>query len=158
MSSRDAVIMTEESIARVQANFNEVAHQPRILSGRFYEEMFRTAPQLRPLFPRELTALQGHFDAALALVIRNLADMDALLPSLRDLGAQHIGWGAQPQYYLVAREALIHAVRSLSPNWNEVLERDWREAISAIIVPMLDGAALATAMAAAKIADESRTK
>jgi len=39
-----------------------------------------------------------------------------------------------------------------------VLERDWREAISAIIVPMLDGAALATAMAAAKIADESRTK
>ena len=113
MSSRDAVIMTEESIARVQANFNEVAHQPRILSGRFYEEMFRTAPQLRPLFPRELTALQGHFDAALALVIRNLADMDALLPSLRDLGAQHIGWGAQPQYAVgwICAAAIVYSAR-----------------------------------------------
>jgi hypothetical protein len=38
-----------------------------------------------------------------------------------------------------------------------VLERDWRQAISAIIVPMLEGAALATAMAAAKIADETHT-
>jgi hypothetical protein len=64
---------------------------------------------------------------------------------------------AQPQYYLVARESLIHAVRSLSPNWTAVLERDWRQAISAIIVPMLEGAALATAMAAAKIADEPQS-
>lgn len=147
--------MTEESIVRLQASFAEVSREPRALSGKFYEELFRTAPQLRPLFPQELKSLQGHFESALALVIRNLREMDALLPSVRDLGAQHIGWGAQPQHYLIAREALIHAVRSLSPNWTRTLETDWRAAISAIIVPMLEGAAVATAMTAAQIADET---
>ena len=54
--------------------------------------LFTDAPALRPLFPADMTALQGHFEAALALVIRNLEDMAVLEDSLRDLGAQHVGW------------------------------------------------------------------
>ena len=147
--------MTEESIARLQASFTEVSREPRVVSARFYEEMFRTAPQLRQYFPSDLTALQGHFEAALALVIRNLREMNALTASLRDLGAQHIAWGAQPHHYLVARDALIHAIRSLSSDWEPILERDWRAAISAIIAPMLEGAAVATALAAEKLREDS---
>lgn len=146
--------MTEESIARLQTSFADVSRRPRQLSRGFYDEMFRIAPQLRPLFPSDISALQGHFESAIALVIRNLREMDALRPSLRDLGGQHVGWGAQPQHYLIAREALIHSIRSLSTNWSAELERDWRAAISAIIVPMLEGAAVATALTAERLAGE----
>lgn len=147
--------MTDDAIVRVQASFTEVTREPRATSGRFYDELFRSAPQLRPLFPSDLEALQAHFDAALALVIRNLQQVEALQPSIRDLGAQHVGFGALPQHYLVARESLIAAIRALSSSWDPVLERDWRAAISAIIVPMLEGAAVATAMAAVKIQEGS---
>jgi hemoglobin-like flavoprotein len=146
--------MTSESIARVKASYDQVSQDARALSSRFYEEMFAAAPALRPLFPADLTSLQGHFEAALALVIRNLHDMDALQQPLRDLGAQHVGWGARPGDYVVARDALVAAIRSRAATWSGTLEADWRYAITAIVVPMLQGAAVATALAAERLALE----
>jgi hemoglobin-like flavoprotein len=146
--------MTPESIARIRASFADVARQPRALAARFYEELFLAAPELRPLFPGDLTSLQGHFEAALALVIRNLEDMAALQESLRDLGVQHVHWRARPQDYLVVRDAIIAAIRKSSAAWDHTLEADWRRAITAIAVPMLQGAAVHTAMIAEQLDDE----
>jgi hemoglobin-like flavoprotein len=144
--------MTPEAIQEVRASYAEVAARPRQLASHFYDELFTAAPKLRPLFPGDLTSLQGHFEAALALVIRNLGDIPALRGSLRDLGAQHVHWGARPEDYVSAREALIAAVRALSPAWNDTLEQHWRTAITSIIVPMLEGAALDTAVWAERLA------
>jgi hemoglobin-like flavoprotein len=146
--------MTPEGISLVRASYAKVAAEPRRLASRFYIELFSAAPKLRPLFPGDLTSLQGHFEAALALVLRNLQEMDVLRDSLRDLGAQHVHWGARPEDYLTAREALIAAIRSLSPDWHAALEGHWRVAITAIIVPMLQGAAVHTALAAERFASE----
>jgi hemoglobin-like flavoprotein len=146
--------MTSESIARVQASHGQVTQDARALSSRFYAELFAAAPGLRHLFPQDLTSLQGHFEAALALVIRNLDEVAALEPSLRDLGAQHVGWGARPVDYVVARNALVAAIRSRAGEWSEPLEADWRRAITAIIVPMLHGAAVETALAAELLSAE----
>ena len=107
--------MTPEAIHDVRASYAEVATRPRQLASRFYDELFTAAPNLRPLFPGDLTSLQGHFEAALALVFRNLEAMGALRDSLRELGAQHVHWGARPEDYVAAREALIAAVRALAP-------------------------------------------
>ena len=148
--------MTPEAIALIRASYAHVAATPRQLAGRFYEELFTKAPNLRRLFPADLTSLQGHFEAALALVVRNLEEMDALRPSLRDLGAQHVHWGARPEDYVTAREALVAAIGSLSPSWNAELEGHWRAAVTAIIVPMIEGAAVHTALEAERIAQENR--
>jgi len=47
------------------------------------------------IFPVDPTLLQGHFEAPIAMVVRNLDDMGALREPLRDLGAQHVHWGAR---------------------------------------------------------------
>ena len=52
-----------------------------------------------------------------------------------------------------AIDALVIAIGALSPNWDETLEADWRAAITAIIVPMLEGAAVHTAVAAERLAE-----
>ena len=143
--------MTPEAIGVVKASHALVMSQPLRLASRFYEELFAAAPELRALFPGDLTSLQGHFEAALALVIRNLDEMSALREALRDLGAQHLGWRATPDDYLVARHALIAALRTLSPHWDETIETSWRDAITAIIVPMLEGAAVQTALVAEQL-------
>jgi len=147
--------MTPDAIAQIKRSHAAIAATPRQLSARFYEELFTTAPGLRRLFPGDLTALQGHFEAALALIIRNLDEMDALAESLRDLGAQHVHWGARPEDYTTARDALVAAIRGLSPDWTPALEHDWRAAITAIIVPMLQGAAVHTAVVAEQIAADA---
>ena len=150
--------MTPETIALIKSSYAEVTAKPRRLAARFYDELFAVAPNLRPLFPSDLTLLQGHFEAAIALVVRNLDEMSALRESLRDLGAQHVHWGARPEDYVTAREALLKAIGALSPTWDDTLERDWRSAVTSIIVPMLEGAAVHTAMAAERLAaDASET-
>ncbi len=146
--------MTPEAIALVKASYAAVSARPRALAARFYEELFAKAPGLRPLFPADLTNLQGHFEAAIALVVRNLEEMRALEASLRDLGAQHVHWRARPEDYLTARDALVAAVGAMSPSWDETIERHWRDAVTAIIVPMLEGAAVHTAMTAERLASE----
>lgn len=148
--------MTPDAVRQLKASYAGVAARPRQLASRFYEELFTVAPKLRGLFPPDLTTLQGHFEAALALVVRNLDEVSALRESLRDLGAQHVHWGARPEDYMTARNALIAAIRSLSPAWDDALERHWRAAITAIVVPMLEGAAVHTAMMAETLADEDR--
>ena len=151
--SRSGAIMTPEGIARLTRSFEEVSAQPRALASLFYQELFSAAPGLRPLFPADMTSLQGHFEAALALVVRNLEKLSTLQESLRDLGAQHVHWGAKPEDYAVVREALIRAIRTSSPGWTEKLEHDWRRAITAIAVPMLQGAAVHTAVVAEQMAE-----
>ena len=152
--SRNAAIMTPERISRLTRSFEDVSAQPRALAASFYQELFSIAPRLRPLFPADMTSLQGHFEAALALVIRNLEDLSALQDSLRELGVAHVHWGAKPEDYAVVREALIGAIRSATPAWSEELEEDWRRAITAIAVPMLQGAAVHTAVIAEQMAQE----
>jgi len=147
--------MTPEAIALIKTSYTGVTATPRQLAAGFYERLFAAAPGLRRLFPGDLTLLEGHFESALALVVRNLDEVVALREPLRDLGAQHVHWGARPEDYVTAREALVGAIGALAPLWDDTLERHWRSAITAIIVPMLEGAAVHTAMAAERLAAES---
>ena len=151
--SHGVAIMTPERIERLKNSFSEVSAQPRALAARFYQELLAAAPALRPLIPADMTSLQGHFEAALALVIRNLEDMAVLQESLRDLGAQHVHWGARPEDYFVVRDAIVRAIQAASSSWTDELDADWRRAITAIAVPMLQGAAVHTAVVAEQIAD-----
>jgi hemoglobin-like flavoprotein len=145
--------MTPEAIARVKRSYAAFP-AGRQLSARFYETLFAAAPSLRRLFPADLSALQGHFEAALALVVRNLAEVGGLRDALRDLGAQHVHWGARPEDYATARDALVSAIGALAEEWDLDLERSWRDAITAIVVPMLEGAAVHTAIAAERLAGD----
>ena len=52
------------------------------------------------------------------------------------------------------REAIVRAIRSASASWSDELEGDWRRAITAIAVPMLQGAAVHTAIVAEQMAGE----
>ena len=152
--SRGRDIMTPERMARLRDSFAQVSSEPRALATRFYHELFTAAPALRSLFPADMTSLQGHFEAALALVVRNLEAVSVLQESLRDLGVLHVHWGAKPQDYFVVRDALVRAIRSASSSWTEELEADWRRAIAAIAAPMLQGAAVHTAMVAEEMAGD----
>jgi len=146
--------MTPDAIRALKSSYAAVTATPRQLAARFYQELFSKAPSLRALFPQDLTDLQGHFEAALALVIRNLDEMNTLREPLRDLGAQHVHWGARPEDYVTARDSLVAAIAALSTNWDAALAQHWRVAITNIVVPMLEGAAVHTALEAERLAGD----
>ena len=144
--------MNRESIARVKRSHAALAARDVDVPSRFYERLFAAAPEVRRLFPQDLTRLRAHFHAALALVVHNLDDVEVLAQSLRDLGVQHVHWGAQPGHYFIVREALVTALKELSgDDWSAELDQDWRDAIGTIASYMLQGAAVEAATVAEAI-------
>lgn len=148
--------MTDDAIERIRASIQVIEPDLTALSDTFYERLFEVAPDVRRLFAPDMTRQRGHFEAALALLLRNITMLDVLGPSLMALGAEHVGYGTKIEHYGVARDCLIHAIRQhAGDSWSEQLERDWREAIDAVMRPMLRGAALAAAGSSGRLGDPS---
>lgn len=145
--------VTEDAVQRVQEHFDRLDR--RGLGERFYRVLFATHPDLRSLFPADLTALYGHFAGTLTLVVEHLGRVTAVDTHLRDLGARHLRYGAQPHHYEAVRDVLVSVIAEHSgSDWSQELARDWRLAITMIIVPMLRGAAVETAAVAQMLAAE----
>jgi nitric oxide dioxygenase len=148
--------MHPDAIARVQEHYDELRPRAHVLVQRFYQELFERRPELRHLFPQDLSNLYEHFDVTLALVIENLGRIGTVDEKLQSLGVRHLGWGAQPEHYLAARDALLAALeQEAGKHWTDRAAADWRAAINAIIVPMLRAAAVETARVAQALAEES---
>ena len=145
--------MNGPSVQRVQEHFDSI--RTRDLGTRFYALLFTQHSELRQLFPADVAILAEHFTAMLELVIAHLGHVTAVDTQLRDLGARHLRYGAQPHHYEIARDVLVTTLKEASgSDWNEELSGDWRQAINMLIVPMLRGAAVETAAVAQRIAAE----
>ena len=149
--------MTDDAIERIRGSIQAISPDLTAVSETFYARLFEVAPDLRRLFAPDMTRQRGHFEAALALLLRNISMLDVLSPSLMALGAEHVGYGTRTEHYGVARDCLIYAIRHHAGEaWSDELERDWHDAIEAVMRPMLRGAALAAAGASGRIGNPSR--
>jgi hemoglobin-like flavoprotein len=147
--------MDSESIARVQEHYDVLRPHAHVLVQRFYDTLFARRPELRQLFPQDLSKLYVHFDATLAMVVDNLGRIGTVDAKLQDLGVRHLEWGANPEHYLAARDALLLALEhEAGSQWSSQLAADWRAAINAILVSMLRAAAVETARIAQLLAEE----
>jgi len=88
--------------------------------------------------------------AALVLVRKSLRDLDAIVPKLRELGARHVAYGAQPAHYPVVGQVLIASMEEIAGDaWEPRYARAWGDALGVMAGAMLEGAADAELAAAA---------
>ena len=134
----------------LEASFDLVAPQGDALMDTFYARLFAAAPAVKPLFAgtdlrRQKTMLLG----ALVLLRKSLRDLDAIVPKLRELGARHVAYGAQPAHYPVVGEVLIASMAEVAGTaWRPSYERAWTAAFDVVAGAMLDGAAAELRLAA----------
>jgi nitric oxide dioxygenase len=77
----------------------------------FYARLFELAPEVRPLFPRDVSAQGAKLMAAVALIVDNLDRIDGIRPQIVALARRHVGYGATEAHYSVVGEALIWALK-----------------------------------------------
>jgi hemoglobin-like flavoprotein len=127
----------------LETSFGLVAPRGDRLMDVFYARLFAAAPSVKPLFAasdfdRQKTMLLG----VLALLPRALRDPDALVPTLRRLGARHVAYGAEPSHYPVVGRVLIASIAEVSGEaWRPEYERAWAAALDIVAAAMLEGAA-----------------
>ena len=135
----------------LETSFDLVAPRGDELMDEFYKRLFEAAPAVMPLFAgsdlkRQKTMLLG----TLVLLRKSLRDLAAIVPKLRELGARHVAYGAQPEHYPVVGEVLIAAMATVAgPAWRPEHERAWGEAFGIVAGAMLEGATAAALEAAA---------
>jgi len=130
------------NIPALEASFDHIAARGDELMDVFYERLFTVAPATRTLFAgTDLRRQKGMLLAALVLLRRSLHDLDSVVPRLRDLGARHVQYGAEPEHYPLLGEVLISSMAQVAGEvWTIEHELAWTEAFAVVSNAMLEGA------------------
>ncbi|TIS53709.1 MAG: hemin receptor [Mesorhizobium sp.] len=99
--------MTPSQIDLVQSSFVKVAPIAETAASLFYERLFEIAPEVKPLFNRDMKEQGRKLMATLGLVINGLKNLDAILPAAKSLAAKHVSYGARAEHYQPVGDALI---------------------------------------------------
>ena len=125
----------------LETSFDLVAPRGDELMDVFYRRLFEAAPAVRPLFPTDLRRQKSMLLGALVLLRKSLRDLNAIVPKLRELGARHVAYGAQPEHYPVVGAVLIASLAEIAGDaWSPQLEQAWAAAYDVVAATMLDGA------------------
>ena len=135
----------------LETSFDLVAPKGEELMEIFYVRLFAVAPAVQPLFAgSDMKRQQAMLLSALVLLRKSLRDLERVVPTLRNLGARHVAYGAQPEHYPVVGEVLIGAMASVAGEaWEPRFAQAWGEAFGVVAGAMLEGAAEAELAVAA---------
>ena len=130
----------------LETSFDLIAPRGDELMDAFYAGLFAAAPAVKPLFAgTDLRRQKAMLLSALVLLRKSLRDLDAIVPTLRQLGARHVGYGAEPAHYPVVGQVLIGSMAEVAGDaWLPEYERAWAAAFEVVAGAMLEGAAAAT--------------
>jgi len=125
----------------LETSFDLVAARGDELMDVFYSRLFAAAPAVRPLFPANMARQKTMLLGALVLLRKSLRNLDAIEPTLRNLGARHVGYGAEPEHYPVVGSTLIASMAAIAgDDWQPEYEAAWSVAFDLVAGAMLAGA------------------
>ena len=137
--------MTPEQIKLVQESFKPVKAIAPQAADLFYDRLFHIAPNLRPLFPADLTEQKRKLMAMIGTAVGNLHQFDKILPVVQELGRRHATYGVKASHYEPVGDALIWTLgKGLGPGFTDNVKDAWVAAYSTLATVM-SGAAEAAA-------------
>jgi hemoglobin-like flavoprotein len=136
--------MTPEQITLVQSSFERLGPDLPVLTARFYQELFRRDPALRPLFTTDMAEQRVKFAQKLTEIVHSMPRLDELLVHTRALGARHVGYGVRAADYQTVGDSLIAAIAAvLGEEFDAPTREAWMLAFNLVAETMLEGAAAA---------------
>jgi nitric oxide dioxygenase len=133
-------------INSLETSFDAIAPRGEELVEDFYNRLFTAAPPLRSLFPDDMKRQRTMLLGALVLLRKSLRDLDRIAPTLRSLGARHVGYGALPEHYPVVGTLLIESMAQVAgAAWRPDYATAWADAYAVVAAEMMAGAEQAIA-------------
>lgn len=125
--------MTPEQVKLVQQSFAKVAPLSDQVAILFYDRLFEIAPQVRAMFPPDMTEQRRKLMATLAIVVNGLSDLGSILPAVSSLATRHVAYGARAEHYPVVGSALLWTLeQGLGKDWTAEVEDVWAAAYATL--------------------------
>jgi hemoglobin-like flavoprotein len=121
--------MTPDQVQLVQQSFAKVAPISEAAAVIFYDRLFEVAPQVKPMFPTDMTEQRKKLMATLAVVVGGLSNLESILPAASALAMRHVGYGAKAEHYPVVGAALLWTLeKGLGEGWTPEVADAWTAA------------------------------
>jgi nitric oxide dioxygenase len=121
--------MTPDQVKLVQQSFSKVVPIAEQTAVIFYDRLFEIAPQVKSMFPADMTAQRGKLVATLAAVVNGLGNLDSILPAASALAKRHVSYGAKAEHYPVVGAALLWTLeKGLGAGWTSEVADAWTAA------------------------------
>ena len=132
--------LTPTQVGIVQDSFKRVGPQANEASRLFYDELFRVSPDLREMFPKDMSAHKAKFVQMLAGVVKSLDQIATVSEEIVDLGRRHMSYDVEDSHYAIVGDALIWTLgRILGPDFSPDVRDAWIAAYDMIARVMREG-------------------
>jgi hemoglobin-like flavoprotein len=125
--------MTPRQIELVQTSFQKVIPISATAADMFYDRLFEVTPDVRGLFPDDLTDQKEKLMVMLTTAVTNLHQLYTVMPAVRALGKRHVDYGVKPEHYALVGGALLWTLeKGLGPDFTPDVRAAWTEAYTAL--------------------------
>jgi hemoglobin-like flavoprotein len=145
--------MTPEQVKLVQQTFGQVAPIADKAADLFYDRLFAIAPEVRSLFPSDLTEQKKKLMQMIAVAVTNLHQVEKIVSAVEDLGRRHAGYGVAAKHYEPVGAALLWTLeQGLGPSFTPPVKAAWTETYMTLAGVMQKAAATVAPSAAPAVA------
>jgi hemoglobin-like flavoprotein len=118
--------LTPPQVAIVQDSFRRIAPQASEASRIFFDELFRISPDLRQLFPDDMTAHKLKFVQMLGSIVKSLAQIATVSEEIVDMGRRHMSYDVEDEHFAMVGEALLWTLnRVLGADFTPDVREAW---------------------------------
>lgn len=133
--------MTPEQVTLVQQSFAKVVPIADQAAVMFYDRLFDVAPQVKAMFPADMTEQRKKLMGTLTVVVNGLSDLDSILPAASALAQRHVAYGARAEHYPVVGSALLWTLeQGLGEAWTPDVADAWLAAYGTLSGFMIEQA------------------
>jgi hemoglobin-like flavoprotein len=134
--------VSPEQKVLVKETWQAVAPMADTAAQLFYDRLFEIDATTRPLFKKtNLPEQRRKLIQALTLVVQGLDHLEALVPTLADLGRRHAQHGVRDHHYETVGASLLWTLQQrLGSQWTPEAKAAWSSAY-ALLADVMRGAA-----------------
>ena len=134
--------MTPDQVKLVQDSFKKVAPIADTAANLFYDRLFAIAPEVRPLFPNNLTEQKKKLMQMLGMAVTNLHQVEKIIPAVQDLGRRHVAYGVTAKHYEPVGAALLWTLeQGLGSDFTPPVKEAWTQTYMTVAGVMQKAAA-----------------
>jgi hemoglobin-like flavoprotein len=113
-----------------------------VAAGLFYDRLFTLDPSLQRMFANvDMKEQRRKLMQALAAVINGIDNLAALVPTLENLGRNHVRYGVADQHYDTVGAALLWTLeQGLKEAWTPAAKSAWTSAYTTVATVMRSAA------------------
>jgi len=131
--------MTPTQITLVQNSWRLIRDlNPRLVGDLFYSKLFLDHPELRILFPADMSDQYDNLIGKFNLLIARLDHLADLMNEIVELAVRHVEYGVKAAHYDAVGSALLWTLaRGLGADWTPEVSKSWQTCYAELSAVMI---------------------